>query len=309
MPAARLRFATLDVFTDRIFTGNRLAVLADARDEAGAALAVAAMQAIAAEFGFSETAFVLPSRRPDCARRLRIFTPATELPFAGHPIVGTAVALARDGTLPMAGDRLDFGFDLEAGPVPVVVRRGRRGLTAEFTAPQLPQVGIASEVEAVARALRLPAAAVDAAAHPPSDIGTGLGFVAVRLTDLDALAAAAPDRASLRTLPSPSARHGVVAYVPVEGEVDLRVRVFVPEMGIDEDPATGSAAAALAGFLAGLNPAEGCRRFRIAQGIEMGRPSRIDAAVEVVGGLVAAVRIGGAAVPVSDGWLHLPGAA
>ena len=122
--ASRLRFVTLDVFTDEVFTGNRLAVFPDARDGAGAPLSVPTMQAITREFGFPETAFVLPSRRDDGVRRVRIFTPELELPFAGHPTIGTALALVDDGIVPMTGDEVAFVFDLEAGPTPVrVVRR------------------------------------------------------------------------------------------------------------------------------------------------------------------------------------------
>jgi trans-2,3-dihydro-3-hydroxyanthranilate isomerase len=306
--ASRLRFLTLDVFTDRVFTGNRLAVLPDARDAAGRALAEATMQAIAREFGFSETTFVLPSRRDDCVRRVRIFTPEAELPFAGHPTVGTALALVNDGVVPLPTDEIGFAFDLDAGPTPVHVRRGQDGLEAEFTAPQAPRIGQTTAPAVVAAALGLSLADLDTSAHLPTDAGTGLGFVMVRLVDLRALGAAAPDRASLRRLPSPAARHGVVCYVPMdEAAGHLRVRVFVPEMGIDEDPATGSAAAGLAGLLAGLAPApDGTRCFRLEQGVEMGRPSLIRAEADVRVGTVAAVRIAGRAVTVSDGWLHLP---
>ncbi len=301
----RVRFVTLDVFTDRCFTGNPLAVLTDARHADGRPLDAETMQAIAAEFGFSETAFVQPSRRADCLRRVRIFTPATELPFAGHPTVGSAIALALEGTLVMVGDRAEAAFDLGAGPTRVGVRRVDGRLWAELTAPECPSQGPMTDPAAVAAALQVPVQAVDGTAHPPTDASAGLPFLVVRLADLDALAAAAPDRASLATLSSPGARHGAVCYVPTADE--LRVRVFVPEMGIAEDPATGSAAAALAGLLGGLGEVtDGTHSFRIVQGVEMGRASRIEAAVDVRGGRVVAVRVAGTAVVVTDGWLHLP---
>lgn len=304
----RLRFSTHDVFTDRVFAGNRLAVLPDARDARGRPLDDATLQRIAAEFGFSETAFVLPSRRPDCARRVRIFTPEAELPFAGHPTIGTAIALVEQGIVAMAGDVVEFGFDLEAGPTPVTVRRDGRRLEAELTAPSVPTTGPATPETAVAAALGLPPSAIDARAHPPVDAGTGLPFVVVRLADLVALGAARPDREGLARLPTPGGRHGVACYVPLDEEGrSLRVRVFGNEIGIEEDPATGSAAAALVGLLAGLDAASaGTLAYGITQGVEMGRPSSIRAVVDKAGGEVRRVRIAGTAVTVTDGWMTLP---
>ncbi|TVQ35514.1 MAG: PhzF family phenazine biosynthesis protein [Geminicoccaceae bacterium] len=308
MKASRLRFSTLDVFTDRVFAGNRLAVLPDARDAAGQPLTAPVMQAIAAEFGFSETVFVVASRRPDCVRRLRIFTPEAELAFAGHPTIGTAIALVREGIIPMPDARVAFGFDLDAGPTAVVVRHDEGRLAAQLTAPHLPDLGAASPAELVAAAVGLPLELIDQVVHPPLDVGIGLPFVIVRLASLEALARARRDRDGLARLPTPGGRHGVACYVPLDdGPTRVRMRVFGAEIGIEEDPATGSAAGALAGFLAmTARWPVGTHALSIEQGIEMGRPSRILAEVAVVEAGVAAVRIGGGAVTVSDGWLHLP---
>jgi trans-2,3-dihydro-3-hydroxyanthranilate isomerase len=266
------------------------------------------MQQIAAEFGFSETAFVLPSRRADCVRRVRIFTPEAELPFAGHPTIGTAIALVEQGFVAMPEAVLDFAFDLEAGPTPVTVRRDDRVLEAELTAPRPPVTGPSTPVALAAAALGLPPSAIDAGAHPPLDVGVGLPFVVVRLTDADTLAAARRDRDGLARLPTPGGRHGVVCYVPDgAGGSGLRVRVFGNEIGIDEDPATGSAAAALTGLLAGLDlRPEGRLSYAITQGVEMGRPSAIRAVVVKAGGRVVEVRIAGTALTVTEGWMVLP---
>jgi trans-2,3-dihydro-3-hydroxyanthranilate isomerase len=296
----RRRFTTLDVFTERPFAGNPLAVLPDARG-----LTDAQMLAVTREFNFSETTFVLPPATATAARRVRIFTPGGELPFAGHPTIGTAVALVADGYVAMADGRLDLVFELGAGPTPVTVTAERGRYAATFTAPRPPRYGPPTPPERVAAALGLRAGAIDTAAHPPLDVGTGIDFVAVRLEDEAALAAAGPHAPAWAELESPGAGHGVVAYV-VAGDGRLRVRMFAPALGVGEDPATGSAAAALGALLADLEPAtDGRFAWTITQGVEMGRPSRLDVAVDKAGGAVTAVRVAGAAVVVTDGHIHL----
>lgn len=296
----RARFVTLDVFTEQRFAGNPLAVVLDARG-----LDDEAMLAITREFNFSETTFVLPPRTPEATRRVRIFTPGGEIPFAGHPTVGTAIALVREGHVPMAADDVDLLFDLDAGPTPLTVRRNGAKLAVTFTTPRLPAVGMATAPDLLAAAIGVDPARVVTSAHAPVDAGTGLDFVIARLDGLDALGAATPRAEAWTRLPSPAAAHGVVLYVPTEPR-SLRVRVFAPGVGVGEDPATGSAAAALGGLLAGLDrTATGTLLWTIRQGVEMGRPSRIDVAVDKRSGDVAAVRIGGSAVPVSEGTLDL----
>ena len=297
----RRRFTTLDVFTERPFAGNPLAVLPDARG-----LADAQMLEIAREFGFSETTFVLPPQTAGAVRQVRIFTPGGEIPFAGHPTIGTAVALVRDGYVPMAGAQLELTFELGAGATPVTVTADANGYAATFTAPRPPTLGPESAPERVAAALGLAADAIDTAAHRPIDVGTGLDFIAVRLRDLEALGASDPDLRAWAALETPAADHGIVAYVPL-GDDAVRVRMFAPGVGVAEDPATGSAAAALGGLLATLAPErDGDFTWTIAQGVEMGRPSRLEVAVDKRAGAVTAVRVGGRAVPVTEGWLTVP---
>ncbi|NBB71391.1 MAG: PhzF family phenazine biosynthesis isomerase [Alphaproteobacteria bacterium] len=297
----RRRFTTLDVFTERPFAGNPLAVLPDARG-----LTDPQMLAVTREFNFSETTFVLPPETATAARRVRIFTPGGELPFAGHPTIGTAVALVADGYVAMGERRLNLVFELGAGPTPVTVTVDHGRYAATFTAPRRPVRGPTTPPERVAAALGLPADAIDAAAHPPVDIGCGLDFVAVRLRDGEALAACRPRLDAWAELESPAAGHGVVAYV-VEAAGRLRGRMFGPGVGVVEDPATGSAAAALGGLLAGLEPAaDGRFAWTLTQGVEMGRPSRLEVAADKAGGEVTAVRVAGAAVVVADGTIELP---
>ena len=297
----RRRFTLLDVFTDRPFAGNPLAVLPDARG-----LSDAQMRAVAREFNFSETSFVLSPETAAAARRVRIFTPEGEIPFAGHPTIGTAAALVADGYVAMGERALKLVFELGAGPTPVTVVAEEGRYACTFTAPRRPALGATTPPERVAAALGLELAAIDTAAHAPVDVGCGLDFVAVRLSDLDALAASGPRLDAWAELDSPAAAHGVVAYV-VEADGHLRVRLFAPGVGVAEDPATGSAAAALGGLLADLAPAgEGTMAWTIAQGVEMGRPSKLEVAADKRGGAVTAVRVGGEAVVVADGTITIP---
>ncbi len=296
-----LRFVTLDVFTDRAFAGNPLAVVLDGRE-----LTTAQMQAIAREFNFSETTFVLPSRVPDAVRRVRIFTPTAELPFAGHPVVGTAIALLDGGHFPDAGDETSFAFDLDAGLTLVTIDTAAGRRVATFQAPQPPRLGTETRADLVAAAVGLPAEAVDVHVHAPIDVGTGVDYIAVRLTDAAMLRSASPKPEAWAALPSPAAEHGMALYVPGDAPDKLHVRMFAPGAGVLEDPATGSAATALGGLLATLDPRADARfAWTISQGVEMGRPSKIEVAVDKQVGIVAAIRVSGQAVRVTEGTLFL----
>jgi len=294
----RRRFAILDVFTARAFSGNPLAVVLDARG-----LDAAAMLAIAREFNFSETTFVLPPPDQAAARAVRIFTPGGEIPFAGHPTLGTAIALVAEGYVPTAGASIELTLALGAGPTMVEVVADANGYHATLTAPQRPRRGAETAPIAVAEARGLAVDAVDTAVHRPVDAGVGLDFLVVRLQDLDALAACRPQSARWGALASAGAGVGVLAYTPTtDGE--LRARMFAPAVGVPEDPATGSAAGALGGLLAGIDPrADGTLTWTIHQGVEMGRPSRLDVAADKRAGACVAVRVGGRAVLVADGSL------
>jgi trans-2,3-dihydro-3-hydroxyanthranilate isomerase len=303
----RHRFLTADVFTDRAFGGNPLAVLPDARG-----LDPARMQQVAREFNLSETVFVLPPDDPAHSRRLRIFTPAREVPFAGHPTVGTALVLATIGELELSGETTRITFEESAGPVPVTIRAvAGRPVFAELTAPEAPVVGAAPEPAALAAMLGLAAADLCLGAGLPAIASTGLPFLIVELTDAAALGRARLDHGLWRRLLAGAGAHEVylVTRDAAGLDADFRARMFAPAAGIEEDPATGSAAAALGGWL-GLHevPADGRARYVIAQGHEMGRPSRLEIVVETRAGQVVAVRVGGAAVLVAEGTIEVPAA-
>jgi trans-2,3-dihydro-3-hydroxyanthranilate isomerase len=290
------RFVTADVFTDRAFGGNPLAVVLDAERLTGSQ-----MQTIAREFNLSETTFVLPPQDPSNTAQVRIFTPGRELPFAGHPNVGTAYVLAREG---MAfGKPVDgiLRFEEGAGLVPVDILSGPQGpMGARLTAPQTFARGADIAPADFAACISLAAADIDTAAHPPLLGSAGMAFPIARLTGLDALARA---RSSAETMARHPAMGGhVFLYIPdPEAPGAFRARMFAPGLGIAEDPATGGAAAALTGLLGSLAAEDGTHDFRILQGVEMGRPSEITTAADVEGGTVTAIRVGGSCVTVMCG--------
>ena len=301
----RYRFVTADVFTNRVFGGNPLAVLPDARG-----LADRQMQAIAREFNLSETVFVLPPDDPAHTRKLRIFTPAQEVPFAGHPTVGSALILAATGALELAGETTRIIFEERAGPVPVTIRAaGGHAVFAQLTAPQAPEVRPAPEPAALAAMLSLTPADLRTDAGLPELASCGFPFLIVELADAAALARARPDHAVRRELLADAWARAIylVTREAADPAVDFQVRMFAPAAGIAEDPATGAAAAAFGGWL-GLReaPADGTQRFVIAQGIEIGRPSRLEVEIEKHAGSVAAVRVGGSAVLVTEGTFEVP---
>ncbi len=286
--AATLAYEVVDVFTDRPFAGNPLAVVLDADD-----LDDAALQALAREFSLSETAFPFPAdpvREPGADYRLRIFTPEVELPFAGHPSVGAAAVLNRLGRLP-AGDRVQACgaglLPLRVGPGEVVLQGGT------------PTHGPGWDPEPLLAAAGLAAADLVA---PPQRAGAGLEFTYL-LVRPDAVARAAPDLAALRTLPL-----GTGLAVTAWHDGAAHSRVFVPGVGVPEDPATGSAALGLGVALAaGGLLADGRTGYVVRQGAEIGRPSSLRSTVEVDGGEVRAVSVAGTVVPVARGEVRRPG--
>ena len=295
----RHRYLTCDVFTRTRFGGNQLAVLPDARG-----LTDAQMQQVAREFNFSETTFVLPPEAGH-ARRVRIFTPAAELPFAGHPNVGTAFTLASIGELGALDGPLTVTFEETAGLVPVRIEPRDDGVWCELEAPERPSLGAAVEREAAAAAVSLaPTDLVESS--PPQVASAGLPFLFVELRDVAALARAQPNLDALRALQVRGLPAKVHLRVPVDGDVQLRARMFAPLTGVPEDPATGSAACALAGLLAGdLDETGGTFGWRIAQGVEMGRPSLLEALAEKRGGEVVTTAVGGYSVLVSEGTIEV----
>lgn len=299
----RYRYYTCDVFTERRFGGNPLAVLPEA-----AGLSGAAMQRIAREFNYSETTFVLPADDAAHTRKVRIFTPGAEIPFAGHPNVGTAFVLATSGAIPVRGAETEVVFEEGAGPVAVVIRcQDGRPVYCELTAPQPLALGATPPVEAVAESLGLSPDVVVTRTHPPRVASVGLPFLCVELRDRTALAQARVRHEVHGTLMQASGGEGIHLYTRDAGEpgVDLRARMYAPLHGVAEDPATGSANVALAGLLAACAPeAAGTFAWRIAQGVEMGRPSLLEASAIKQDGKVETVRIGGRSVLVCDGWIE-----
>jgi trans-2,3-dihydro-3-hydroxyanthranilate isomerase len=292
------RFHVCNVFTDRRFGGNPLAVLTDARG-----LSDAEMRSIAREFNLSETTFVLPPEDPRHTARVRIFTPGGELPFAGHPTVGTAFVLASVGFVPPSAN--DIVFEEGVGPVPVHIDRdGSRVTRCTLSVARLPEQGpTAPARETLAAMLSLPAGDVLEGAACWS---CGVPYLVVPLAGTDALARCRLDTARWSELLAGYATQSVYPFARLADDA-WRVRMFAPNHGVPEDPATGSAAAALAGWLAArVAGAPGTMRVRLEQGIEMGRPSEI--ALEFrrgANGTVGAVHVGGRAVMVSEGTLRV----
>ncbi len=294
----KLRYHICDVFTREPLRGNPLAVFPDA-----GGLDEGLMQRLAHELNLSETVFVQPATLDGAACRLRIFTPARELPFAGHPTVGTAVLLARLGRLPDEGRAL---LEEAAGPVEVELRAegGAPGF-AWLRAPQPGQVAVRDvSLAQLGLALGLPVHALQCPGYIPCVASCGVPFLLAPLRDADALAAVQPDSAALGELLAQAGADGIYLYLPGAGG-EIRARMFAPGMGLAEDPATGAAAAALGAYLAGRAPREGKAGWSIVQGVEMGRPSRIELELEKRGGKLAAVRVGGHAVVIGEAELTL----
>ncbi len=301
----KLPYVVTDVFTDRRFGGNQLAVVLDA-----AKLTQAQMQAVARAFNFSETTFVLPPEDPANTRRVRIFTPGREIPFAGHPNVGTACVLAERGELGGGRGPWTMVFEEEAGRVTLEVRQQSEDvLRAEFTAPQAPVIGAELDPEPVAAAVGLAPTSIVTRRHAPRLASAGMTFVCVEIDDREALARARPDADALGRLPGHDAHHGSILVYTRDAGVpgaDLRARMFAPGLGVPEDPATGSAAAALSGLLGGIaETSTGEVPLVIAQGFEMGRPSRIETTAVKANGEVTAVRVAGPAVTFAEGTLRI----
>jgi trans-2,3-dihydro-3-hydroxyanthranilate isomerase len=297
-------FVTVDVFTDQRFGGNPLAVFPDAQG-----LTDGQMQAIAAEFNLSETTFVLPPADPRHHARVRIFTPKTEMPFAGHPNVGTGYVLAnRDPSPPE-----HYVFEELAGLVRVhLLRDAHKKVTGtRISAPRSLSLDIAIPVELAAACAGLEPADIDTSLHHPIVASVGTPFVIAAVTDQDALARAQPDLAAFRDgakrFPSLAHRFNVLYYTRRGDSIlQLRARMFAPLSGVLEDPATGSANAALAALLTSLAPTGNADfHYEIEQGMEMGRPSLILASARKTGEGPVEATVAGTCVPVMTGVLEV----
>ena len=296
-------FHIVDVFTDERYAGNPLAVVFEADD-----LDPVRCQAIAREFNLSETVFVLTPRDPINTARIRIFTPFRELPFAGHPTVGTAALIALVRAPEMIG-RQDLVIVLEeqVGPVECTVRRVKGRLRASFTLPRLPErVGEAPDAATLCAALALEPGDIGADAHQPSVFSAGVPFVLVPVRNRDAVARAKPrldrwDAAFPDPLPAAVFVYSRDTETP---DAAFHARMFAPGLGMTEDPATGSALAAFAGATTTFDRyPDGDHTLVVEQGFEMGRPSLMTLGLDIQGGVLASASIGGGVVPVAEGTL------
>jgi len=299
------RFVTLDVFTSTAFGGNQLAVFPDA-----SGIREDALIRITREFNFSEVTFCYaPSSRAH-TRRVRIFTPGKEVPFAGHPTVGTAIALhllGESGAAPGAEARLVL--EEGVGPVPVTVRTGNGAPFAQFAVAKLPEIGPPPPSRGMlAEILSIDVEDIQAAAMSPQNVSCGLPFLMVPLRSVDAVSRARVriDRFETTLKSSRAPEIFVFARDPEGGDAHLHARMFAPGISVPEDPATGSANACLAGYLAARAPLkDGTLAWTVDQGVEMGRPSRIEIEADKSAGAIVAIRVGGHAVMVSEGTLTL----
>jgi len=297
------RYITVDVFTDRAFGGNPLAVVLDA-----GGLSTAQMQAVATEFNYSETTFVLPPRDSANDAWVRIFTVNRELPFAGHPNVGTAFVLARQAAKPPERVLFEEG----AGLVPVaILKEGGKPVGAELTAPQPLSRLTQFSSEQAAACLSLLPSDISTVQHPPQIVSVGLPFLVVELASREAVRRAKPDAAAFAKNFPCEGSDAVYFYtrdVPAsEKPCDLQARMFHPgSSGLSEDPATGSATAAAA--LADLDSTvDGELKLRIGQGVDMGRPSLLLTRVRKQKGAIVSAHVGGGCVQMMQGTFRLEG--
>lgn len=301
-----VRFVTADVFTDRTFGGNQLAVFPDATG-----IDPSSMQSIAREFNFSETTFVLPPSDPAHTARVRIFTPGGELPFAGHPTVGTAHVLAATGAIRLTGETTRIVFEEGVGPVPVAIRaKDGRPTFVQLTAARRPEVGAPPpDAKRLAHMLSLDASAVRTGVFSPQTISCGVPFLFVPLASRAAVAAARLKLDLWEELLGEYVTSKV--FVFAEGGErpgsNVRARMFAPGIGVPEDPATGSAVVGLAGYLGARDSTrEGTLHWTVEQGFEMGRPSILEAEAVKKDGEVIETRVGGSTVIVTTGEMSLP---
>jgi len=301
--ADMLPFHVYDVFTDRPYAGNPLAIV-----EGADGLDGAQMQAMARQFNLSETIFVMRPDDPAHAARVRIFFPTAEIPFAGHPTLGCALHLF--STRAAEGEtEAKIVLEEPAGLVPVRVDAQDGGLEGIFAAPVLPapHPGEAPP-DLVAEALGLAADDVGLPGHAPALRAGGPAFLFVPVRDLSALGRARPAEPAWSRLMEAGDVGAAWLYTPETApEADWRARLFAPGAGIPEDPATGSATAIFAGQLREAGAlGDGTTRVVVRQGVEMGRPARLVLEADMAGGDLAAVRVGGAAVKVAEGRIAPP---
>lgn len=306
-PVHSVDYVTVDVFTQDRFAGNQLAVIPDARG-----LSDRQMQAIATEFGYSEVTFVLPPEDASNTARVRIFTPTMEIPFAGHPNVGTAFVLGRQAEIFGRAPGDNLRFEEPAGLVEVALSRTDGTVTgARIVVPRPLSIGPYIDVETIAACAMVPYDAIHTGNHVPVRVSVGLPFAVAELKDVAALSAARPnvtafEAANARYKPDEDSFSLFLYARSSENPFRLRARMFAPLDSVIEDPATGSASAALGAYLVSLLP-EGTIdvELTIEQGVEMGRRSIIEVSVSKNGGTVGRTSIAGACVTAMRGSIAL----
>jgi len=299
------RYLHYDVFTDHLFGGNQLAVFLEGRG-----LTAETMQAIAKEMNFSETTFLLPPETPGTDVRMRIFTPAAEMPMAGHPTIGTTFALARAGVIERG--RTAFVFGCNIGPVPVTMTWNGGDLGFAWMTQLLPVFGNPIPDPArTAAALSLSPAAVAGTALPVQVVSCGVPFLFVPLTTRMAVDNVVVNKSALETLfgETKASPNGIFVFTAQPGEPRATVysRMFAPELGVTEDPATGAASGPLGCYLVRhkIVPPEKADLMISLQGAKMGRPSHVHIAVGQDAGEISSVRVGGEAVLAGEGTLYV----
>ncbi len=297
-------FHTLDVFTDTIFGGNPLAVLTDARG-----LSTEQMQQITREFNLSETVFVFPPDDASHTRRVRIFTPGRELPFAGHPTVGTAHLLAATGMIPLIEGETHIVLEEGVGPVAVTIRvEDGFPISAQLTTAQAPEFRAdVPSTEEIAELLSLAIPDIATGELTVEAVSCGVPFLIAPLASRDAVSRAKLDRAVWERVLAHRWSSEIFLFDASAAQTGcaIRARMFAPALGVGEDPATGSAAACLAAYLAKYAATGATLSWTVEQGFEMGRPSILSLSADKKGNEINAVRVAGKSVLVSEGTLRV----
>ena len=298
---SKYEYYICDVFTQQKFSGNQLAVITDAEG-----LSDHDMQNIAREFNFSESTFVFPSEKKN-TRKVRIFTPRSEVPFAGHPNIGTAFILAETGIFGDFAQSIDVVFEEKAGNVPIKINKDHCGyIWCELSAPAHLSLGKVATVDLASEVLSIEAGDINVTTHYPQVASVGLPFLFVELQSLEALSQAQIDLTKLQRLLQEGFPSYIHIYCRDVKDFDIRCRMFAPLDGVPEDPATGSANAALIALLSHCDQRSDLEdKWKISQGSEIGRPSVLHGRAQKIGGTVNEVNLGGYSVMVCKGTISI----
>ena len=298
---SKYEYYICDVFTQQKFSGNQLAVITDAEG-----LSDHDMQNIAREFNFSESTFVFPSEKEN-TRKVRIFTPRSEVPFAGHPNIGTAFILAETGIFGDFAQSIDVVFEEKAGNVPIKINKDHCGyIWCELSAPAPLSLGKVATVDLASEVLSIEAGDINVTTHYPQVASVGLPFLFVELQSLEALSQAQIDLSKLQRLLQEGFPSYIHIYCKDVKDFDIRCRMFAPLDGVPEDPATGSANAALIALLSHCDQRSDLEdKWKISQGSEIGRPSVLHGRAQKIGGTVTEVNLGGYSVMVCKGTISI----